>query len=84
MMPDPEPLETIATLSRESAVVEANPRRVENSNLLKAEGRVPGICLEQCKVLVGERPDAVRELAVVKPEVRVGKMIQSGVQRPAS
>ena len=84
MMPDPEPLETIATLSRESAVVEANPRRVENSNLFEPEGRVAGISLEKCKVLVGECPDAVWKLAVMKPEVWVGKVIQSGVQRPAS
>ena len=84
MMPDPEPLETIATLSRESAVVEANPRRVENSNLFEPEGRVPGIGLEEGKVLVGECPDVVRKLAVMKPEIRVGEMVQSGVQRPAS
>jgi hypothetical protein len=84
MMPDPEPLETIAALSRESAVVKANPRRVKNSNLFEPEGGVPGISLEKDKVFVGECPDAFWKLPLMKPEVRVGKVIQSGVQRPAS
>ena len=84
MMPDPEPLKTVRTFSRECAVVKANPRRVENSDLLESERRMPGIRLEECKVFVGERPDVLRKLAVVKPEIRVGKVLQSGVQRPAS
>ena len=84
MMPDPEPLETIATLSRESAVVEADSHRVRNSDLLESERRVARICLEKRKVLIGKRPDAVWKLAVMKPEIRVGKVLQSGVQRPAS
>ncbi len=45
---------------------------------------MPRICLEECKVLVGECPDVIWKLAVVEPEVRVGKVVQSGVQRPAS
>ena len=36
------------------------------------------------ETVLGECPDVVGELAVVKPEVRVGKVVQSGVQRPAS
>ena len=69
MMPDPEPLETIGALPGECAVVQPNPHRVEDSHLLEAQGRVPGICLEECKVLVGKRTDVVWKLAVVKPEV---------------
>ena len=83
-MPDPEPLETVGTLSGEGAVVEANSRRVENSDLLKPDGRMPGVRFEQRKVFVGERPDFIWKLAIVKPEIRVGKVVQSGVQRPAS
>jgi hypothetical protein len=84
MMPDPKPLETIGTLSGKCAVVETHPHRVENSNLFEAEGGVPGIRLEKCKVLVGKQPDIGWKLPVEKPEIRVGKVVQSGVQRPAS
>ena len=84
MMPDPEPLKTIGTLSGKCAVVKTNPHRVENSDLLESKGRMPGIGLEERKVFVGERPDVLRKLAVVKPEIRIGKVFQSGVQRPAS
>ena len=83
-MPDPEPLETVGALAGESAVVQANPHRVENSNLLEPEGRMTGIRFEEGKVFVGYCPDVIRKLPVVKPEVRVGEMVQSGVQRPAA
>ena len=83
-MPDPEPMESVGTLLGESAVVEADSHRVRNSDLLESERRVARICLEKRKVLIGKRLDAVWKLAVMKPEVRVGKVIQSGVQRPAS
>ena len=83
-MSNPEPLESIGALSGECSVVEANPRRVKNTNLLESDGRMPRICLEQCKILVGECSNVLGKLAVVKPEVRVSKMVQSGVQRPAS
>ena len=84
MMSNPEPVKPVGTFSCKSAVVEADPHRVENTDFLEPERKVPGICLEQRKVLVGERPDVVWKLAVVKPEIRVGKVVQSGVQRPAS
>ena len=45
---------------------------------------MPWIGFEEREVLVGKRPDVVRKLVVMKPEVRVGKVVQSGVQRPAS
>ena len=74
----------IATLSGECSVVEANPCCVKNTNLLESDGRMPGIRLEQREILVGECSNVLGKLAVVKPEVRVSKMVQSGVQRPAS
>ena len=83
-MPNPEPLETVGALPGECSVVEANPRRVENTNLLESDGRMPRIGLEQGEILVGECSNVLGKFAVVKPEVRVGKMVQSGVQRPAS
>ena len=45
---------------------------------------MPWISFEEGEALVGELLNVVRKLAVVKPEVRVGKVVQSGVQRPAS
>ena len=84
MMPDPEPLKTVGLLPGKCAIVEANPRRVEHANLLESDGRVPGVRLEQRKIFVRECADVVRKLAVVKPEIRVGEVLQSGVQRPAS
>ena len=83
-MPDPEPLEAVTAFLGERAVVEADPHGVKNSHLFEAERGVPGIGLEKGKVLVGQSPDARWKLALVEPEVRVGKVVQSGVQRPAS
>ena len=84
MMPNPEPLKSIGTLLGEGAVMKADPCGIENASLLEPDGRMPWIGFEKGEVLVGERPDVVRKLAVVKPEVRVSKVVQSGVQRPAS
>lgn len=57
---------------------------VENTNLLEPQGGMPWVSLEEREVFVGERPNRFRKLAVAKPEVRVGEVVQSGVQRPAS
>ena len=84
MMPDPEPLETAGPLTGEGAVVKADSRRVKNAHFFEAKRRMPGIGLEEGEVLVGERPDVVWKLAIVKPEIRIGEVVQSGVQRPAS
>jgi len=84
MMSNPKPLESIGAFSGECSVVKANPCGVNNANLLESDGRMPGICLEQSEILVGEPSNVLGKFAVVKPEVRVGKMAQSGVQRPAS
>ena len=83
-MPDPEPLETVGALPGERAVVEAYSHGMENSNLLEVEGWMTEVRFEEGEVLVGECPDVVGKLPVVKPEVRVGEVVQSGVQRPAS
>ena len=64
--------------------MEANANGVKHPNLLESDGRMPWVCLEQGKVLVGQCPDVIRELPIVKPEIRVSEVIQSGVQRPAS
>ncbi len=45
---------------------------------------MPRIALEEFKVFVGEGSDVVWKLPIVKPEVRVCEVFQSGVQRPAS
>lgn len=84
MMPNPEPLQAIGTLLRECAVVKSNPCGVENANLLQSDGRMPGISFEEREALVGERSNVLRKFALVKVEVRVGRVVQSGVQRPAS
>ena len=53
--------------------------KVSLSGWTSASGR-----LEERKILVSECANVVWKLAVVKPEVRVGEVVQSGVQRPAS
>ena len=84
MMSNPKPLESIGALSGERPVVQPNSGGVKHANLLESDGRMPGIGLEQGEILVGECSNVLGKFAVVKPEVRVGKMAQSGVQRPAS
>ncbi len=84
MMTDPEPLQTVGTLLGEGAVVEAHPCGIENSYLLEPEGGMTGICFEKGKVLIGQRPDVGGKVAVVEPKIRVGEVVHSGVQRPAS
>lgn len=84
MMPNPEPLKSSGALPGESAVMESNASRIKNSNLLESDGRTPWVCFEKREVLVGKLTDVIWELPVVKPEVWVSQVIQSGVQRPAS
>lgn len=83
-MANPKPLQAIRTLSSKCSVVEANSYRVKNSELLKSEGRMSGISLEKFKIFVGECPDVIRKQLVKMPKVRVGEVVQSGVQRPAA
>ena len=83
-MPDPKPLKTIRALLRECAVVKADAGGVEHAHFLESHGRMPRIRLEECEVFVRKLSNVVRKLAVVEPKVRVGRVVQSGVQRPAS
>ncbi len=83
-MTDPEPLKTIGALPSERAIMKPDSDRVKDANLLEADRRMARIALEEFKVLVGERSDAVWKLLIVEPEIGVGEVVQSGVQRPAS
>ena len=80
----PKPLKSVGALLCECAKMEANPYRVKNANLLEPNGRMSWVRFEDGKALVGKRSDSIWKLAVVKPEVRIGEVLQSGVQRPAS
>jgi hypothetical protein len=40
--------------------------------------------LQKREVLIGKISDVFRQLAIVKPELRRGEVLQRGVQRPAS
>lgn len=84
MMPNPKPLQSVRAFLGEGTIVQTYPGRIENTKLLQSEGRVPWIGFEECKVFIGEFPNRFRKLAVAEPEVRVGKVVQSGGQRPAS
>jgi len=84
MMPNPKPLKTIRALLRECAVVKADAGGVEHAHLLESHGRMPRIRFDECEVFVRKLSNVVRKLAVVEPKVRVGEVVQSGVQRPAS
>ena len=84
MRADPLPQDAIRVILAERAIMESDPRRPHAADFLEPDGRMPGIGLEKLEVLVGEFTDGFRQLAVVKPELRRGEVIQSGVQRPAS
>lgn len=66
------------------AVMEADASRPHAANFLESDGRVPWVGVEKLEVLVGELTDRLGQLAVMKSGLRRGKMVQSGVQRPAS
>lgn len=83
-MPNPKPLEPVGTFSGEGAVVQTNSRGIKNANFLQPDRRMARVALEELKILVGQFADVVRELPMVKPEVRISEVLQSGVQRPAS
>ena len=83
-MTDPEPLQSIGTLSGKSAIVQTDSGSVEDANFLEADRRVARIALEELKVLVGEPTDRVWKLPIVGPEIRIRKVIHIGLQRPAS
>lgn len=80
MMSDPEPLKSIWTLLRECAEMKSYPHGIKTANLFESNGRMPRVRFEESKVPVGKNPDVVRKLAVVKPEIRIRKVLQSGVQ----
>lgn len=82
-MSNPEPLESIGDFPGKRAVVKADACGVKHANFLEPNGRMPGIRLEHGEIFVSQRPDVLGKFTVVKPEIRVGKMVQSGVQRPA-
>ena len=84
MMPNPKPLQPAGPFLGECAVVEADASGVKHADLLEPDGRMAWVGLDEREILVGKLPDVIGKLAVVEPEVRVGKVIQSGVQRPAS
>lgn len=84
MMSNPKPLQPIRALFGKCAVMKANASGVKDAHLLESQGRMAWIYLKKCEVLVGEFPDVLRELPVMEPKIRIGKVIQSGVQRPAS
>ncbi len=83
VMTNPEPLQPVQVFSRQRAIVQPDAGGIEDANLLEANRRVCRILFEQCEILVGKYSDVVRKLSIVEPEVWVGEVVQSGVQRPA-
>ena len=65
-------------------IAEANAGRPHVPNFFEADGRVSRIGLQKLKVLVGQLANRLWQLPMVEPELRRRKVIQSGVQRPAS
>ena len=84
MMADPKPDQSLGTFLGQRPVMQTNPCRVKNASLLESHGGVPGIGLEKFKILVGEGANPCGQLAVTNPEVLIGEVLHSGVQRPAS
>ena len=84
-MPDPYPDKTFRPLPRQSPIMQPDPCRPEwTSYRPKTQGTEMRFASKQDEVLVGQRAHRLGKLPVVKPESRGGKVLHSGVQRPAS
>ena len=84
MCADPEPNEAIGALLGECSIMKANPCCPKLSNLLETNRGVMRVGLEQLEFLIGKFTNLIRQLPIIMPELRRPKMLQSGVQRPAS
>jgi len=82
-MADPKPLKPTRTLSGKRTIAKTNARGVEGANLFEANRWMARITLKKFKIFVSEISNILRKLPIVKPKVRVSKVIHSGVQRPA-
>ena len=83
MVANPKPEESFRAFFGERAVVESNSRRIKGTDLLQMNGWVTRIGFDEREIFVGKSANAFGKPAVMKPEIWIGKVIQSGVWRPA-
>src|SRR6266545_6037554 len=72
MSTDPNPIDAIRNIDTKRSVVHANPDRPEIVDLLEAEGRMPGIRLQEHVVLVREVAYRLWERAIQRPKLGGG------------
>src|SRR6266545_6488141 len=83
MSTDPNPIDAIRNIDTKRSVVHANPDRPEIVDLLEAEGRMPGIRLQEHVVLVREVAYRLWERAIQRPKLGGGIMFHSSRALPA-
>ena len=81
---NPIPKDAVGIVFAEGSIVETDASRPNFAHFLEADRRVAGVGFEKLKVFVRELANGLRQLSMVEPKLRCRKVVQSGVQRPAS
>ena len=84
MRSDPEPYQALRPFLSQCSIVKTHPGGPKDANLFESDRRMSRARLQKGEVLIGKISDLFRQLAIVKPELRRGEVLQRGVQRPAS
>jgi hypothetical protein len=80
---DPKPQHAAFGLHGKSAIAAPDPNRVEASDLLQLQRRMPWILFQQSIVLVGERPDIFGKSGLRLPKCRAREVPHNSRARPA-
>ena len=70
MRADPVPQNAAGMVLPERPIAQAHAGRPYAANLLKTDGRVPWVFLEELEAFVGKRPHVLWQLPVAQPEGR--------------
>jgi len=84
MRPNPKPDEAIRSFDGERTVVQTNSRRPEASDLLEMNGGVLRILFRELEAFVGECLNLGGKLAITRPKLRRGVVIQILLVRPSA
>ena len=84
MRPNPKPDEAIRAFDRKRTVVQPNSRRPEASDLLEMYGGVLRILFRELEACVGECLNLGGKLAITRPKLRRGVVIQILLVRPSA
>ena len=84
MRPNPKPDETVRAFDGKRTVVQPNSRRPEAPDLLEVYGRMLRILLREFEAFVGECLNLCGKLAIARPKLRRGVVIQILFVRPSA